>query len=67
MLQEEAKRIAIQRWGALPKAERQSEAQAASFAMSIKDDLPFRSAGDPYQVIKGWLINDLHQWGRLGE
>jgi hypothetical protein len=54
MKQEDAKREIIREWSALPKSERQTDAQAAHFAMRIKDKYQFKGgSSDPYQTIKG--------------
>jgi hypothetical protein len=47
MKQEDAKREIIAEWRALPKEQRQTDEQAAQFAMMIKDRYKFRggSAG----------------------
>jgi hypothetical protein len=55
MNQEDAKREIIREWRALPKEQRQTEKQAALFAMQIKDKYKFRCAGDRYQTINAWL------------
>jgi hypothetical protein len=55
MRQEDAKREIIKKWTALPKSERQTDDQAAQFAMKMKDKYQFKSSGDPYQHIKAWL------------
>jgi len=62
MTQDEAKREALSRWRLLPKAKRSSDQQAAEFAMKLQHEggLRFRCSGDPYQRIKGWLLNDLN-------
>jgi hypothetical protein len=60
MNQEDAKREIIQEWRTLPKERRQTNEQAALFAMQIKDKYKFRGgAADPYQTIKGWLQRHL--------
>lgn len=64
MLKEDAKAAALKAWRALPAERRQSEQDAAMFAMRIKDDYRFRCSGDRYQVVKGWLITDLDRWPR---
>jgi hypothetical protein len=48
----------------LPVAERQTDDQAAAYAMKIKDRYPFKCSGDRYQVVKGWLQNHLSMWSR---
>jgi hypothetical protein len=36
---------------------RQTDEQAAQFAMQIKDKYKFSSdRADPYQIVKGWLL-----------
>lgn len=59
MLKEEAKAEAVRRFLALPRGERSTETQAAEFAMILSRELRFRASGDPYQQIKGWLLNAL--------
>jgi hypothetical protein len=59
MKQEDAKAAIIREWMALSFNERQTESQAASFAMQIKDRYAFKCSGDRYQVIKGWLQRHL--------
>jgi hypothetical protein len=65
MLKIDAEREAIRRWRELPRAERKTDEQAAAFAMKIKDEIPFESSRDPYQVVKGWLRRDLELRGGL--
>jgi hypothetical protein len=56
MKQEDAKREII----AVPKEQRQTEAQASAFAMLIKDKYKFRGGtADPYQTINAWLCRDM--------
>jgi hypothetical protein len=46
------------RW--LPKEQRQTDEQAEAFAMQIKDKYKFSSdSADPYQTVRGWLLNYL--------
>jgi hypothetical protein len=60
MNQEDAKREIIAEWRALPKDQRQTDEQAAQFAMLIKDKYQFGGgSADPYQTIKGWLQRHL--------
>jgi hypothetical protein len=55
MNQEDAKNEIIKEWRSLPKELRQTDEQAAQFAMQIKDRYKFRGgSADPYQTIKGW-------------
>jgi hypothetical protein len=62
MKQEAAKRLILEEWRSLPREERNTERQAAEFAMRIKDQYPFRCHGDRYQVIKGWVQDSLNTW-----
>ena len=57
--QEEAKRMILNEWRSLPREERQTERQAADFAMRMKDQYPFRCNGDHYQIVKGWVQSAL--------
>jgi hypothetical protein len=59
MTRSEAQRLILREWRALPASERQTETQAAAFAMKVKGDYPFRYSGDRYQIIKGWLFAEL--------
>ena len=54
----EAKERYVADFLALPPADRQTEAQAAAFAMKNKNRYSFKASGgsDPYQHIKGWLL-----------
>lgn len=65
MSKTDAEREAIQRWRALPKAERATNDQAALFARSLMDDIVFATSGDRYQFIKAWLQRDLLLRGGL--
>jgi hypothetical protein len=47
----------IREWRSLPKELRQTDEQAAAFAMQIKDKYKFSSdSADPYQTVRGWLL-----------
>ena len=47
----------IREWRSLPKELRQTDEQAAAFAMQIKDKYKFSSdSADHYQTVKGWLL-----------
>jgi hypothetical protein len=59
MKQEDARAAVIREWMGLPFNERQTESQAALFAMQMKDRYVFKCSGDRYQVIKGWLQRHL--------
>jgi hypothetical protein len=55
-----ARRDIIREWRSLPKELRQTDEQAAAFAMQIKDKYKFSSdTADPYQTVKGWLLSYL--------
>jgi hypothetical protein len=58
MNQVNARHEIIREWRSLPKEQRQTDEQAAAFAMQIKDKYKFSSNSvDPYQTVKGWLLN----------
>jgi hypothetical protein len=60
MNQDDAKREIIREWRSLPKEQRQTDEQAALFAMQIKDKYRFRGGTvDPYQTIHAWLLRDI--------
>ena len=60
MNQVAARHEIIREWRSLPKEQRQTEDQAAAFAMQIKDKYKFSSDDvDPYQTVKGWLLGHL--------
>jgi hypothetical protein len=57
MNQVNARHEIIREWRSLPKELRQTDEQAAAFAMQIKDKYKFSSdRADPYQIVKGWLL-----------
>ncbi len=53
---EEAQSIVVREWLQLPE-EKRSDEEATIFAIKIanRQDLLFRTTGDRYQVVKGWL------------
>jgi Bacterial RNA polymerase, alpha chain C terminal domain len=60
MHQVNARHDIIQEWRSLPKELRQTDEQAAAFAMQVKDKYKFSSENaDAYQTVKGWLLNYL--------
>jgi regulator of sirC expression with transglutaminase-like and TPR domain len=60
MKQVDARHEIIREWKALPKELRQTEAQAAAFAMQIKDKYKFSGGtADPYQTINAWLLRHM--------
>lgn len=67
MNQVNARREIIREWRSLPKELRQTEEQAVSFAMQIKDKYKFSSdSADSYQTVRGWLLSYLSLTRRLG-
>jgi hypothetical protein len=60
--QEQAKAEILNVWRALPPEERSTETQAAQFAMAQYPNYLFRCKGDRFQVIKGWVTNDLSHY-----
>ena len=60
MNQVNARHEIIREWRSLPKELRQTDEQAAAFAMQIKDKYKFSSGStDPYQTVKDWLLHYL--------
>jgi hypothetical protein len=58
MNQVNARHEIIREWRSLPKEQRQTDEQAALFAMQIKDKYKFSNeSADPYQTVKGWLLS----------
>jgi hypothetical protein len=58
MNQANARHEIIREWRSLPKDLRQTDEQAAAFAMQIKDKYKFSSGStDPYQTVKDWLLH----------
>ena len=61
--QNDAKKAILMEWYKLPEKERETEHQAAVFALKMIKERPditnFRFRGDHYQIIKGWLCNYL--------
>ena len=58
MNQVNARHEIIREWRSLPKEQRQTDEQAAGFAMQIKDKYKFSNeSADPYQTVKGWLLS----------
>ena len=57
MHQVNARHEIIREWRSLPKELRQTDEQAAAFALQIKDKYKFSSdSADSYQTVKGWLL-----------
>ncbi|MCX7358393.1 MAG: hypothetical protein NT015_09670 [Alphaproteobacteria bacterium] len=56
MLKDDARDAVVREWLALPRASRATEHQAFLFAIAAKERFRFRCSGDPYQHIKGWLM-----------
>jgi hypothetical protein len=60
MNQVNARHEIIREWRSLPKELRQTDEQAAAFAMQIKDKYKFSSdSADHYQTVKDWLLRYL--------
>jgi hypothetical protein len=67
MHQVNARHEIIREWRSLPKELRQTDEQAAAFAMQIKDKYKFSSdSTDPYQTVKDWLLHYLSITRGLG-
>ena len=60
MKQEAAKREILREWRALPKEQRQSEADATRFTFTVVNKYNFGGdAADRYQTIWAWLLRDM--------
>ena len=60
MHQVNARHEIIREWRSLPKELKQTDEQAAAFAMQIKDKYKFSSDNaDRYQTVKDWLLHYL--------
>src|SRR6195256_2646723 len=60
MNQVNARHEIIREWRSLPKELKQTDEQAAAFAMQIKDKYNFSSdSADRYQTVKDWLLHYL--------
>jgi Bacterial RNA polymerase, alpha chain C terminal domain len=60
MHQVNARHGIIREWRSLPKELRQTDEQAAAFAMQVKDKYKFSSENaDAYQTVKDWLLKYL--------
>jgi hypothetical protein len=58
MNQVDARHEIIRERRSLSKEQRQTDEQAALFAMQIKDKYKFSSqSADPFQTVKGWLLS----------
>jgi len=65
MKKDDALQAILELWWQLPSAERETESQAAVFALRVMKEHPelksFQASGDKYQVIKGFLCGHLSQ------
>jgi len=60
MKQEDAKREILREWRALPKEQRQTEADTTRFAFTVVNKYNFGvDAADRYQTIWAWLLRDM--------
>jgi len=60
MKQVDAKREILREWRALPKEQRQSEADATRFTFTVVNKYNFGGdAADRYQTIWAWLLRDM--------
>lgn len=65
MLKTEAEKECIRRWRDLPRQERSTKEQAASFAARLMEHVDFPTSGDRLGFIRGWLERDLLLRGGL--
>ena len=59
MKKDDALHLILSEWLALPEADRKTDEQATRFALKITENYPFKSSGDRYQVIHGFLTRRL--------
>ena len=60
MNQVNARHEILREWRSLPKELRETDEQAAAFAMQIKDKYKFSGeSADRYQTVKDWLLRYL--------
>jgi hypothetical protein len=55
MPQDEARRLVLADWRALPEEKRMSNTDRLLFAMKAAQKYPFKCSGDPYQTVMSWL------------
>src|SRR5712664_3653587 len=66
MNQVNARHEIIREWRSLPKELRETDEQAAAFAMQIKDKYKFSSdSADRYQTVKDWLLRSAEGEGKM--
>jgi hypothetical protein len=58
MTQEEARRLVLADWRALPEEKRMSNADRLIFAMQAAQKYPFKCSGDQYQIVMSWLEHE---------
>jgi hypothetical protein len=52
----DARRTIIREWMSLPREKRQTEEQAAAFAVKAIEKHRLRCSGDPHQRVMAWLL-----------
>ena len=52
----DARRAIIREWMSLPRDKRQTEEQAAAFAMKAIEKQDFRCSGDRHQRVMAWIL-----------
>jgi Arc/MetJ-type ribon-helix-helix transcriptional regulator len=58
MPQDEARRLVLADWRALPEEKRMSNTDRLLFAMKAAQKYPFKCSGDPYQTVMSWLEHE---------
>lgn len=58
MKQEDAKVAILREWRALPKSKQKSIADRLIFVTQARQKYLFSCAGDPHQIIMGWLSRE---------
>jgi hypothetical protein len=64
MTQDEARRLVLTDWRALPKEKRESNTDRLLFAMKAADKYLFKCSGEPYQTVMSWLERETPGKGR---
>jgi hypothetical protein len=64
MTQDEARRLVLADWRALPAKKRGSNTDRLLFAMKAAEKYLFKCSGEPYQTVMSWLERETPGKGR---
>jgi Arc/MetJ-type ribon-helix-helix transcriptional regulator len=64
MTQDEARRLVLADWRALPEKKRGSNTDRLLFAMKAAEKYLFKCSGEPYQTVMSWLEHETPGKGR---